>query len=50
MCCCIRIAVLGNFPAGPVVKSLCFQCKGVQVRSLAGELRSHMLCEVAIRK
>ena len=34
-----------DFPGGPVVKTLCFQCRGVwgvaQVPSLVGEIRSH---------
>ena len=34
-------------PGGPVVKTLCFHFKGVQVRSLVRELRSHMLCGAA---
>ena len=29
-------------PGGPVVKTQCFECSGVQVRSLFRELRSHM--------
>ena len=33
-----------DFPGGPVVKDLCFQCKGHWVLSLVGELRSHMPC------
>ena len=31
-----------DFPGGPVVKTLHFQCRRVQVRSLVGELRSPM--------
>ena len=31
-----------DFPGGPVVMTLWFQCKGVWVQSLVGELRSHM--------
>ena len=30
------------FPGGPVVKDLCFQCRGPWVLSLVGKLRSHM--------
>ena len=37
----------GDFPGGPVVKSLSFQCKGVRIRSRLRELRSHMQCSVA---
>ena len=37
----------GEFPGGPVVKSLSFQCKGVRIRSRFRELRSHMQCSVA---
>ena len=28
-----------------MVKTLCFNCRGAQVQSLVGELRSHKLCE-----
>ena len=30
----------GDIPDGPVVKILCFQCRGARVTSLVGELRS----------
>ena len=33
---------LGNFPGSTVVKDFALQCRGVQVRFLIGELRSHM--------
>ena len=33
----------GDFPGGPGVKTLSFHCKGAQVRSLVGELRSFMV-------
>ena len=36
----------GVFPGGPVVKTLCFHCRGHRF-SLVGELRSHMSCEMA---
>ena len=32
----------GSRDGNPVVKNPCFHCRGVQVRSLGGELRSHM--------
>ena len=35
--------VLGEFPGGPVVKGSVLPLHGAQVRSLVGELRSHML-------
>ena len=34
---------LRDFPGGPVVKAV-LPMKGLQVRSLVGKLRSHMLC------
>ena len=34
-------ASMGDFSGGPVVKTLRFHCRGAQVRSLVGELRSH---------
>ena len=37
--------VCWNFPSGPVVKTLHFQC-GLQVRSLVWELRCHILCSL----
>ena len=36
-----------DLPGGPVVKMLCFQCWGVLIPSLVGELRSHMPWGVA---
>ena len=39
-----------DFPGGPVVKDLCFQCKGHWVLSLVGELRSHMPCGQKIKE
>ena len=33
---------MGDLPGSPVVKTLCFHCRGARVRSLVGELRSHM--------
>ena len=38
------------FPGSPVVKDLCFQCKGQWVLSLVGELRSHMPCGQKIKE
>ena len=32
-----------DFLGGPAVKTVHFQCSGAQVRSLVGELGSHML-------
>ena len=32
-----------DFPGCPVVKTVCFQCRGAQVQSLVRELRSHMV-------
>ena len=40
-------AMKGNFSGGPVVKTLCFQCRAVWVQTLVGELRSHMPCGMA---
>ena len=40
----------GGFPGGPVVKTLCFQCRGTQIQSLVEELRSHKLCSSAKKK
>ena len=31
-----------DFPGGPVVKTLCFSCRGAWVQSLVQKLRSHM--------
>ena len=31
-----------DFPGSPVVKILCFHCRGHRVRSLVGKLRVHM--------
>ena len=36
-----------DFPGGPVVKTLCFQCRGCGINSWSGNLRSHMLHDVA---
>ena len=33
----------GDFPGGPGVKTPSFHCRGAQVQSLAGELRSSMV-------
>ena len=43
----LRELEAGVLPGGPVVKILSFQCKGVQIRSLVRELRSHMQCSMA---
>ena len=40
----------GDFPGGPVVRTLCFHCRGARVRSLVGELRSHKLGGVTKKK
>lgn len=37
-----------DFPGGPISQTLCFQCKGPQVRSLVGELGSYMPRSVAL--
>ena len=39
-----------NFPGGPVVKNLSFQCKGLQVQSQLGALRSRMLRGIVKKK
>ena len=39
-----------EFPGSPMVKSPCFQCMGLWVWSLVGELRSHMLCGTSKNK
>ena len=39
-----------DFLGGPVVKTLHFQCRGVQVLSLVGELASHMLLREVKKK
>ena len=39
--------MVGNVPGGPVVKILCFQCRGAWVWSPVRELRSDMLYGVA---
>ena len=39
-----------DFPGGPVVKTVCFHCKGARARSLVGELRSHRLRDTAPQK
>ena len=33
-----------DFPGGPVAKTPHFECRGVWVQFLVGELRSRMLC------
>ena len=33
-----------DFPGGPGVKTLSFQCRGAQVQLLIRALRSYMLC------
>ena len=38
---------LQGFPGGPAIKTPSFRCKGVQVQSLVGEVRSHKLRSVA---
>ena len=38
------------FTSGPVVKTLCFQCKGAWVWLWVRKLRPHMLCSVAKKK
>ena len=40
----------GGFPGGPVVKTLCFQCRRTQIQSLVDELRSHKLCSSAKKR
>ena len=40
----------GDFPGGPVVKILSFQCEGVRIQSLVRELRSHLQCSMAKKK
>ena len=41
--------MFGDFPGHPVVKTLCFQCRGTQVQIQVWELRSYMLCGSAKR-
>ena len=36
-----------DFPGSPVVKILCFQCRGIWVPSMVGELRSLIPCDTA---
>jgi len=38
-----------NFPGSPGIRTPCFPLQGVQVQSLARELRSHMPCDKAKR-
>ena len=46
-CVLIQQTLLGDFSGGPVVKTLHSHLQGAQVQSLVGELRSHMLPDVA---
>ena len=46
-CVLIQQTLLGDFSGGPVVKTLHSHLQGAQVQSLVGELRSHMLQDVA---
>ena len=39
---CVERVNFGDFPGSPVVKASHFHCRGHLVRSLVGELRSHM--------
>ena len=39
-----RLSDFTHSPGIPVVKTPCFQCSGVWVQSLVGEIRSHMMC------
>ena len=39
-----------DFPGGPAVKKLLLPMQGVQVQSLVGELRFHVLWGVAKKK
>ena len=39
-----------DFPGGPVVKTLHSHCRELPVRSLVGELRSHMPHTTALKK
>ena len=38
----VRVNTSRNFPAGPVVRTLCFHCKGCGLNPWLGELRSHI--------
>ena len=40
----LKLLSLGDFPGGPVVKTLQFQCKGHRFDPWSGNLRSHMPC------
>ena len=44
------VKILWKFPGNPVVRILCFHCRGHEFRSLVGELRSHKTPSVAKRK
>ena len=44
----LKMTYLRDFPGGPVVKSLHFQCR--EHRELVRELRSHILRSTARRK
>ena len=46
-CVLIQQTLLEDFSRGPVVKTLHSHLQGAQVQSLVGELRSHMLQDVA---
>ena len=46
-CPCLLKEESGDFPGSPVVKTLHFQCRGVQVQSLVEDLRFHIPCRAA---
>ena len=39
---CYKADSLGDFPGSTVIKTSCFHCRGVWVRFLVGELKSHI--------
>ena len=41
---------LREFPGSPEVRTLCFHCRGLLVRSLVTELRFHKLCGAAKKR
>ena len=45
-----RVRRAGDFPGGPVVKTLHFHCRGHGSNPLVGELRSHMPSGVTKKK
>ena len=40
---CVQNHKPGDFSGSPVVRTLCFECRGCEFHPLSGELRSHVL-------